>query len=511
MAITKSSVSFGIPSPEHSRADVAPDSPFRILLIGDFGAQQSWGRPIAIDRDNIDDVFTKLTVRCKTSLSETSPPIELSFSDREDFHPDRLYSRLELFSSLRTRRQRLEDTATFQEEAGLILNADSTAAKGDAVGEAVPGTADEAIGNADVTADLLAGAIAQTQAAQKPLLQQIADGGVDWDAYVRQLVEPYVVQKADPRQAEFVAGVDAAIAETMRRLLHSPAFQQLEAAWRGIDFLIRRLETDRSLQMFILNVSKQELCDDVCASDDLSRSQTWKLIAESATVPGAEPWTLVMGNYEFGLSESDCELIGRLAAIHASAGAAFVAGASPEIVGCPGFDKSPDPDDWSKVDADAAERWTAMRSQPAAKFVGLCLPRILARRPYGKESDPVESFRFEEIPDGTQHDSYLWMNSAFARVSQLGQAFSQAGWDVTHGFNDEIESLPVFIYEDEGEEVVKPCAEASLSLRAADRIRSFGLSAALSVRDEGTVLMPGLRSLSADDSFHLAGRWIPPR
>ncbi|MEZ6061542.1 MAG: type VI secretion system contractile sheath large subunit [Planctomycetaceae bacterium] len=508
MALTKSSVSFGMPLSESASANVVPDSPFRILLLGDFGAAKSWNKPVSVDRDNLDEVFARLDVRCTTSLDAGAPPVDIAFSELEDFHPDRLYSRLKLFSALRSRRERLSDSATFEDEAALIRASDS---RSDSQPPAPESPVNESPANADVTADLLAGAIAQTQAASKPLMQQIVEGNVDWDAYVRQLVEPYVVARADPRQAEFIAGVDEAIAETMRRLLHSPSFQQLEAAWRGVEFLIRRLETDRSLQVFLVNVSKQSLSDDLFSTEDPAATRLYKLVAESATVPGAEPWTLVLGNFEFGLSDDDCRRLGRLASIHKAAGSAFVAGALPEIIGCAGFDAAPDPDDWVQPPSEKTEAWDLVRASSAAKYVGLSLPRILARQPYGRDSNPIESFAFEEIPDGTQHGAFLWMNSAFGRVCQLGQAFSEAGWDVTAAFNDEIDHLPVFLFDDDGEETVKPCAEASLSLRAAKKIAACGLSVVLSVRDEGKVLMPGLRSLALDETQHLTGRWLPPR
>ena len=111
-----------------------------------------------------------------------------------------------------------------------------------------------------------------------------------------------------------------------------------------------------------------------------------------------KPWAVVLGCYTFDPTWDDIELLGRLAKIVRQGGSAFLAGASPRLVGCDSFAAHPDPDDWQQpTDANVRAAWDALRQLPEAASVGLALPRLLLRRPYGKRSDPTEQLDFEEL------------------------------------------------------------------------------------------------------------------
>ncbi|MGH7247400.1 MAG: type VI secretion system contractile sheath small subunit, partial [Pseudomonadota bacterium] len=191
------------------------ETPFRILILGDFGAAAA--RPIAIDRDNFDDVLSRFGVTLEI-------PVEgvLRFSSLDDFHPDALYARLDAFRALRQARERLEDPETFQATAAELQSA------------APPDP----------------GELLQSGS----LLEQIVEGGGARPAadpfteYVRRLAAPYLVPRPDPKQAEMLAQIDAAAAGLMRALLHRPEFQALESAWRALFFLIRNIDTGAGLK-----------------------------------------------------------------------------------------------------------------------------------------------------------------------------------------------------------------------------------------------------------------------
>lgn len=491
---------FGMPLPENSVATPDSDSPFRILVIGDFGSDNSWGSPVKVDRDNLDRVLQRCNVRVRPTGSMGFSGVEIPLASMEDFHPDRLYERLELFASMRERRDRLEDDSTFAEEAEAILAARGKPESGKLTSTSSPPATGIEVG------DLFDQMLDQTETSQRSVVDQIATGSLNIDELVRQTIAPHLVDSADPRQAEFIAGVDSAIAETMRRLLHHPAYQHVEAAWLGVKMLIRRLETGPDLQIHLLNVSKSQLAEDVSSNDDLSRSRLYKLLFDATTVAGSDPWTVVIGNFTFDASPSDTEMLGRIAQIHSSAGAVFVAGALPAVVGCSDLAATPDPHDWSSPRGDAADHWQALRALSAAASIALTLPRILARNPYGASSDPIDSFKFEEIPDGTVHRNYLWMNAAFVVATILGRSFSQAGWSLNSAWAPALEDLPVYFYDDNGESVLKPCGEVELVLRAGEVLSDAGLTPVHSVRDQGSVLVPSLRSLSSSQK-PVAGAW----
>src|SRR5262249_1900893 len=187
---------------------------------------------------------------------------------------------------------------------------------------------------------------------------------------------------------------------------------------------------------------------------------TYRLLVEQTVgTPGAQPWSVLAGHYTFGATLADVELLGRIALIARRAGAPFIAAASPAAVGCASFGKTPDPADWKDMDSDTLEIWEALRGLADARYLGLALPRFLLRLPYGKDTDPVEGFAFEELPARDTHDSYLWGNPAIAVAFLLGEAFSRRGWEMKPGMVQDIDNLPAHVFTRDGDSEMKPCAE----------------------------------------------------
>jgi type VI secretion system protein ImpC len=60
--------------------------------------------------------------------------------------------------------------------------------------------------------------------------------------------------------------------------------------------------------------------------------------------------------------------------------------------------------------------------------VGLALPHILMRLPYGKNGVTVDAFNYQEAVDGSDHSKYLWGNAAYALAARLTNAFAHYGW-----------------------------------------------------------------------------------
>jgi type VI secretion system protein ImpC len=410
---------FGAPLPErHSAETVEPDA-FRILMMGDFGATIDPGKILDIDRDTEESVMERLQVTAV--LNDVAGVGEVRFPIREldDFHPDRLFQQLKLFESLRNQRSRLQNTSTFAAEAAAIMaSGKSPAAERTTAAQATEpaATSADAQSTAESTAaaadmgSLLERTLEHTRAVRPTVEQHLVLGGLDVDELVRRIVAPYVLHKPDARQAEFVAAVDDAIAALMNNVLHHPAFQQLEAAWRGVRMLVRQLSTDATLRLGLLQTSRQQLQADLNAADNLTQSRLHQILVDNTVGLNQDPWTVVVGNYTFSHDAEDTDLLGRLSRIHAAAGSVFVAAAAPEVAGCPDLVSHPDPHDWSPVDPEAAQRWQQLRSLPESRSLVLAMPRILARRVYGADTDPIEAFRFEEIPNGSVHNSYLWMN-----------------------------------------------------------------------------------------------------
>jgi type VI secretion system protein ImpC len=216
---------------------------------------------------------------------------------------------------------------------------------------------------------------------------------------------------------------------------------------------------------------------------------------------------MLAGFYELGASAADLELLGRIASLASLAGAPFIAGASSKLLGCPSLQTAPDPRDWGGVDPSLANSWRSLRQQTEAIYLGLTLPRLLLRLPYGKETDAIERFDFEEMTTTPRHESYLWGNPAWGCACLLAQAFTRNGWELQPGEVSEIEGLPLHIHrEEDGQSHTQPCAEVLLTMTAAETILENGIMPFLSFKDRDIVRLARFQSI-ADPLTPLAGRW----
>jgi type VI secretion system protein ImpC len=491
---------------DSSQARPVPETPFRLLLLGDFSASGSKQpissrKPVQVDRDNFDDVLAAFHPELKINLGDEKPAT-LKFSDLDDFHPDRLLERLDMFRKLRNIRARLADPATFA-DAAAEFGLGGRAKPLEEAQSTTPQASPLALGS------LLDDMIEQTEA--RAQMRSAAES--DLQKFVRRVTEPHLVSAADPRQSEILALIDRALGAQMRALLHVSDFQSLEAAWRAVFLLVRRIDTDEMLKLYLVDLSKDELAADLNSSLDLRTTFAYRLLAGDAiNSVGGEPWAAIVGDYAFAATRAHAELLGRLAKVAHAAGAPFLAAASPALLGCKSFSATPNARDWTApADSDSVSAWAALRSLPEASAVGLAIPRFLLRLPYGEQTDPIESFSFEEMPrdpehNEPEHEDYLWGNPAFVCALLLAQSFSESGWDLRPGQRAELGRLPAHIYPHEGSSELKPCAEALMTLDTADRIIESGLMPLASVKGQDEVRLLRFQSI-AQPLTALVGRW----
>ena len=335
-----------------------------------------------------------------------------------------------------------------------------------------------------------------------------ASQSVDINALIRETVKPYIVPAPDPQQAGLVAQVDQAISGQMRAILHHPDFRQLEATWRMLHFLVSQVETDETLKLYIIDVSKAELAADLASADALQSTGTYRLLVEqSVGVAGAEPYAVLVGGYTFDQTTEDIRLLQQLARIAQAAGAPLLAAADSHFAGCQSLATTPDPNDWRwQADPASGQLWQEVRQSPEAAYIGLLLPRFLLRLPYGRETDPIDRFDFEEFSPLAGHEQYLWGNSAVICVCLLAEAFREFGWALTGGLGRDLAGIPMHIYTSDGEKHITPCAETILTERAMDVLIGRGLMPVLSIKGRDAVLLPRFQSITEPLSA-LAGPW----
>jgi type VI secretion system protein ImpC len=260
--------------------------------------------------------------------------------------------------------------------------------------------------------------------------------------------------------------------------------------------------------LYLFDISQGELVTDLRSTENLRATALYRLLVEqSVGTLGGEPWAVLAGHYTFSAHRENVEVLGRMAKIARQADAPFLAAASPQVLGCDSLATTPDPDDWQRPLAqEEREAWQMLRRLPEATYLGLVTPRFLLRLPYGRETEPVEGFGFEEAHGKLEHEEYLWGNPAFACVYLLAEAFSRYEWDLRPGVIQSIEGLPLHIYRDGGGSITKPCAEAWLTERAVEHVLDTGVMPLVSTKNQDVVRLARFQSL-ADPPRALAGRW----
>jgi len=490
----------------------------RILVFGDFSGRSRDERvqsephldqcPIVpVDVDNLDDVLRRLAPRSQISLTGADAPVDVTGYSLDDFCPDSLYERVPLFESLRDIRERLLDSATF-----AAARADLEALLGsklpDGGYEQAPPQATEAIpaeSDAQAIERLLGSpATSAREVRSKPSKAQAAVSDL-----IQRTLAPHAVSQQPPHRDLYLRALDEALGESMRTLLHAPTFQSLEASWRSLHHLVTNLETDEGLQIHLLDISKQDLTADLAAAGgDLKASELYRLLVEASGpgTPGGAPWSLLVGNFDFAPTAEDFGLLAALGLVAASAGGPFLGAASPELLGCHSVAETSDPSDWSSLPADAEAAWNALRQTPIAPWIGLALPRVLLRVPYGKDTEPVDAFDFEELGPERRHEDYLWGNPAIACALLIGQAYRDRGWSMTPGNVLDLRDLPAHVYQEGGEKHLQACAETYLTERAAAAVLDRGIMPFLSFKGRNLVRLARFQSIASPPAA-LMGSW----
>ncbi|MCS7023604.1 MAG: type VI secretion system contractile sheath large subunit [Bryobacteraceae bacterium] len=490
-----------------------PNTPFRILVLGDFSGRASRHivdrgprKAVAVDQDNFERVFQQLQVQLRLPLQD-APPLELTFREWDDFHPDRLFFKAPLFAKLRQLREELDDPHRFREIA-RDLGLSEPAAKAQPAAEPDPPASRPGLGEV-LGGSLLEQAMEATEA-RLPNAPTRRGSSDPLQQYIEALVKPYLVAKPDARRAQLLEQLDNALRSAMCSLLHHPNFQQLEANWRALDWMLRQLETGPRLKVFLVDISREELEADLSSAEDLRQTAMYRLLVEQTVrTPGADPWAVIVAAFTFGPDMADLNLLGRLGLLARQAGAPVLSGGSPQLVGCESFAKTPYPEDWDA--SKQREGWDLIRSLPEARYLGLVVPRFMARRPYGKHSESTEAFEFEEIllkpGEKPNHEHFLWANSAFLCACLLGQSFAEDGWNFDPNRLLEIRGLPYFVFSHQGEIVMTPPAEVTLTQTAMEKILDSGLMVLMSYVGGDQVRLAGFRSV-AHGPAGLSGRWV---
>jgi len=309
-------------------------------------------------------------------------------------------------------------------------------------------------------------------------------------AYARDLIEEFVNEvlvdgttvSSDVVAAinHRIADIDDLISAQVNEVLHYPEFQQLEASWRGLNYLVMNSETGSMLKLRVLNISKAELLKDLERAVEFDQSALFKKVYEEEYGTfGGFPFSCLVADFEFGRHPQDIELLRKVSGVAASAHAPFIAAASPRLFDMERFSELSAPRDLSKI-FESAEviAWRSFRESEDSRYVVLVLPRVLLRLPYGPDTKPVEGMSFVEDVDGTNHDKYLWGNPAYILAQRITTAFSLYGWTAAiRGVEGggKVEGLPAHTFHtDEGDIALKCPTEIAITDRREKELNDLG-------------------------------------
>ncbi len=474
------------------RDRAAPGPAFRLALLGDFSGRSGAGeietgdalaarKPIKVDVDNFDKVMERLAPKVVIDLGEDGA-VTVPVKELDDFHPDQLVENLELFEQLTDLRRNLGSKAGFDRAAKEVLSWS---------GEEPLAPKRRTAPGGSVPTDRKLSDFARLTG-RKPQSEASADD------LIRRLIGPYIEPARDSRQDALIARVDEALSAAMRRVLHSPEFQTAEALWRSVDLLVRRIETGAKMQIVLYDISAEELAADLASSEELEKTGLYSLLIDQPALDaGQGPLSLVAGLYRWELTPPHAELLGRVAQLCAAAGGPFVSDIGPD----PLREKR---HEWHKL---IQEAWTALQELPAAPYLGLVTPRFLMRMPYGKRTDPIDAFAFEEFTRQDGLSGMLWGNGAVLLALCVAEAWLRDSKATKLGSVATVNELPVYVYVDkDGDQIALPCTERMFTERAAAEVGSVGVIPVVSLRGRPEVRVA---SFNAVNGKGLAGRWAP--
>ena len=278
-----------------------------------------------------------------------------------------------------------------------------------------------------------------------------------------------------------IAEIDRLLSEQLSAVMHMEDFQRMEGSWRGLKYMVDNSETSTTLKIKVFNCTKKELIKDFKNASDFDQSSLFKKVYEEEYGSfGGAPFATLIGDYEFGRQPEDMYLVEEISHVAAAAHAPFLSAASAQLLGFESFTELSGPRDLAKIfDTVEYAKWKSFRASEDSRYVGLTMPHVLGRLPYGPDTSPVEAFNFTETVTGKEHERYLWMNAAYALGSKITDAFAKYGWTAAiRGVEGGglVEGMPTHTFStDDGEVALKCPTEIAITDRREKELADLGL------------------------------------
>jgi type VI secretion system protein ImpC len=448
---------------------------FSIVVLGEFAGNAETDNPLIAETPllhSVDiDTFDKLVAKLKPSLTlsldgDTTRSLTLNFERLEDFHPDGIVNQLGDYRLLPG-----EETDT----GGVEASADEYTAESrqPAGAESEESTLSRLLGERPLSVERDKGADSTLSAAKKSMIEDV----------VRRLAENATVSKdsvpSDSQSAD--ESNEASKSRVLRSLLHHRAFQELEANWRALDWLLHSTEPDPAVRFHVLNIPRSALAYTRSNHSDPTASplyhKLWELVQG---VDLSESDFILIDNHAYGPRQEDMAMLDWLGSLIERFDGILLAGSDSSFMG--------GDDDLE----DAFNEWQAFRKRPSAARISLLYPQVLLRLPYGAATDPVHSLPFEELQGRWTLEDLLWGNPAYAQlIMMINQWTNQGETDQPHLLTD----LPAYSYQSDGEQHLQPCAKHLLNERQIEHLLKLGIVPVIGSRNRNTIQIPWYQQL----------------
>ena len=303
--------------------------------------------------------------------------------------------------------------------------------------------------------------------------------------------------------SSLIAALDKKLTEQINLILHTKEFQSLEGAWRGLHHLVNNTETDETLKIRVMNISKNDLSKTLKKFKGTAWDQSpifKKMYEEEFGQFGGEPFGSIVADYYFDNSAPDVELLTSMAKVAAAAHAPFIAAAAPSVMLMESWGELANPRDLTKIfQTPEHAAWRSFRESEDSRYVGLAMPRFLARQPYGAKTDPVEAFDFEEDTSAADSKGYTWSNAAYAMAVNINRSFKEYGWcSRIRGIESggAVEGLPVHSFPTDDGGVAMQCpTEIAISDRREAELAANGFMPLVHKKNTDFAAFIGAQSL----------------
>jgi len=480
--------------PELEIRDSLPDGlkvttarPYRILLVGDLGGTEAGSvsgplceRVVPTNADEFDDlmVSARPTVRFKTAdpllPGNVLTEVELTFETLKAFQPKAVAQQFPLTRMLLEAREalvgRLRGKLSAAQLAGRVeqLATQPTLAWLPEAIRWTPSTAapppEDMVDNLLGSLDLGDGAPAQPPR-KTPIgavVAAAAGGGATLPAE-----ESMALRRG-------LAEIDRRVGVWLTTLLHAPAVQRLEAAWRGLAFLITQMDFRKHLQLSVLHAPRGALTERLVT-----------LLIDPVFDAGAEAPDLIVVDAQFTNSARDIETLDELAQHAGSLPAVLLSGVSAEFLGVKNAWQVPTlPSIVSLFDQWQFAKWKTLRGQPYARHLGLVFGRCLLRAPWAPADGDELEFRYRE--ECLAESDFVWTSGAIAAACTIARSVAETGWPT--GMVGRLGGFAIGLGGKKGDKQYGP-ADTQLLLDKAQELAVGGLNAVIGIRDQADVLV----------------------